>query len=182
MPHSSLPSRFSPVVANAIALKAFAIRSGAKAAQMLRRRLDKEQKKLHVPLVDRTPDVPAPFVVAVVGPPGVGKTTLIQSLIKRYTKQNLSDVKGPITVVTGKSRRMTFFECPNNLNAMIDVAKIADLVLLLIDASFGFEMVPLNVMILLKLFFGGFLIEIRRKHLNSSTFCKHTVFQKSWVC
>lgn len=32
-------------------------------------------------------------------------------------------------------------ECNNDLNSMIDVAKVADLVLLLIDASFGFEMV-----------------------------------------
>ena len=31
-------------------------------------------------------------------------------------------------------------ECPNDINSMIDVAKIADLVLLMVDASFGFEM------------------------------------------
>lgn len=31
-------------------------------------------------------------------------------------------------------------ECPNDMNSMIDVAKVADLVLLLVDASFGFEM------------------------------------------
>ena len=41
----------------------------------------------------------------------------------------------------GKKRRLTFIECANDLNSMIDVAKIADLVLLMIDASFGFEMV-----------------------------------------
>jgi len=34
-----------------------------------------------------------------------------------------------------------FNECPNDLNAMVDAAKTADLVLLLVDASFGFEMV-----------------------------------------
>ncbi|KAJ3120346.1 Glycoside hydrolase 2 (Mannanase, beta-galactosidase) [Nowakowskiella sp. JEL0407] len=104
------------------------------------RNLDLEQKKLHVPLVDRTPFDPPPIVVAVVGPQGVGKTTLIRSLVKRYTKHNLNDIKGPITVVSGKSRRITFFECNNDLNSMIDIAKVADLVLLLIDASFGFEM------------------------------------------
>ena len=70
----------------------------------------------------------------------VGKTTLIRSLVKRYTKQNITDVTGPVTVVTGKNRRLTFFECPNELNAMIDVAKVADLVLLMIDGYFGFEM------------------------------------------
>jgi ribosome biogenesis protein BMS1 len=31
-------------------------------------------------------------------------------------------------------------ECNNDVNSMVDLAKVADLVLLLIDASFGFEM------------------------------------------
>ena len=35
---------------------------------------------------------------------------------------------------------MTLIECANDLNSMIDVAKVADLILLMIDASFGFEM------------------------------------------
>lgn len=35
---------------------------------------------------------------------------------------------GPITVVTSKSRRVTFLEVPNEINAMIDAAKVADLV------------------------------------------------------
>lgn len=41
----------------------------------------------------------------------------------------------------GKSRRVQFLECPNDINGMIDAAKIADLALLLIDGSYGFEMV-----------------------------------------
>lgn len=69
-----------------------------------------------------------------------GKTTLIKSLVKRYTKHSLSEIKGPITVISGKKRRLTFIECNNDLNSMIDVAKVADLILLLIDASFGLEM------------------------------------------
>ena len=40
----------------------------------------------------------------------------------------------------GKKRRVTFMECNNDINSMIDIAKVADLVLLLTDASFGFEM------------------------------------------
>lgn len=43
-------------------------------------------------------------------------------------------------MITGKGRRITLVECPNDLNGAIDVAKVADLVLLMIDASFGFEM------------------------------------------
>ena len=64
----------------------------------------------------------------------------MQSLVKRYTRHNLTDVRGPITVVTSKARRVTFFECPCDLSAMIDLAKIADLVMLTVDGSFGFEM------------------------------------------
>lgn len=70
----------------------------------------------------------------------MGKTTLLKSLVRRYTKQTLKDAKGPITVVTGKKRRLTFIECNNDLNSMIDIGKIVDLVLLMIDGSFGFEM------------------------------------------
>lgn len=47
---------------------------------------------------------------------------------------------GPITVVSGKKRRLTFIECPNDISSMIDLGKIADLVLLMVDGSFGFEM------------------------------------------
>ena len=36
---------------------------------------------------------------------------------------------------------MQFVECPNDINGMIDAAKFADLALLLIDGSYGFEMV-----------------------------------------
>lgn len=43
--------------------------------------------------------------------------------------------------VVGKKRRLQFVECPNDINGMIDAAKFADVVLLLIDGSYGFEMV-----------------------------------------
>lgn len=73
----------------------------------------------------------------------VGKTTLIRSLIRRYTKTTMTDIQGPVTVVTGKARRLTVIECPNDLGAMVDLAKVADLVLIMIDGSFGLEMVSL---------------------------------------
>ncbi|KAK5001423.1 hypothetical protein LTR28_012665, partial [Elasticomyces elasticus] len=100
-----------------------------------------KEKRLHVPLVDRLPEEAPPIIVGVVGPPGVGKTTLIKSLIRRYTKQTLSAPTGPLTVVTSKRRRLTFLECPaDSLASMIDVAKVVDIVLLMIDGNYGFEM------------------------------------------
>ncbi|KAI0244266.1 Glycoside hydrolase 2 (Mannanase, beta-galactosidase) [Massospora cicadina] len=120
--------------------KAFAPYSGVNFDKINRRNADLAQKRLHIPVVDRTPDVPSPMIVAVVGPPKCGKSTLIRSLVKRYTKHNLNQTHGPITVVSGKKRRLTFIECANDVNAMVDVGKMAELVLLMIDASYGFEM------------------------------------------
>lgn len=123
-------------------VKAFAPKSGRRADRQGRRNVERDQTRLHVPLVNRTPDdQPPPVIVAVVGPPGVGKSTLLKSLVRRYTKQTLNEIKGPVTVVSGKKQRLTFIECNNDLNSMIDIGKIADLVLLMIDGSFGFEMV-----------------------------------------
>ena len=61
-------------------------------------------------------------------------------MIRRYAKETLSDPVGPITVVTSKKQRLTFLECPNELEAMVDIAKVADIVLLMIDGNYGFEM------------------------------------------
>lgn len=121
--------------------KAFAVAAPNKLQRQARRTQDVNEKKLHVPMVDRTPDDdPPPVIVAIVGPPGTGKTTLIKSLIKKLTKTTITEVKGPITVVSGKRRRLTFIEVNNDLNSMVDAAKIADLVLLLVDGNFGLEM------------------------------------------
>ncbi|KAJ7855870.1 GTP binding protein [Mycena olivaceomarginata] len=97
----------------------FAPKSGRTADKQGRRNAERDQTRLHVPLVNRTPDAePPPVIIAI----------------------TLNDVKGPVTVVSGKKRRLTFIECNNDLNSMIDIGKIADLVLLMIDGSFGFEM------------------------------------------
>ncbi|TVY36988.1 Ribosome biogenesis protein [Lachnellula occidentalis] len=99
-----------------------------------------KEKRYHVPQIDRIPEEPPPRLVTIVGPPGVGKTTLLKSLVKRYAKETLSSPLGPITVVTSKRQRLTFVECPNELEAMVDMSKVADIVLLMIDGNFGFEM------------------------------------------
>jgi ribosome biogenesis protein BMS1 len=81
--------------------------------------------------------------------------------VKHFTRQNIADVKGPITVVAGKKRRLTFIECPPDLNSMIDAAKYADLVLLMVDGSFGFEMETFELLNLLQVRCQG------RPHLSS---------------
>ncbi|CBX99099.1 hypothetical protein IAQ61_000773 [Plenodomus lingam] len=121
--------------------KAFAYAAPGRFKKQAARSTEVKEKRLHVPLVDRLPEEAPPIIVGVVGPPGVGKTTLIKSLIRRYTKQTLSTPTGPLTVVTSKRRRLTFIECPaDSLAAMIDIAKVVDICLLMIDGNYGFEM------------------------------------------
>jgi len=75
---------------------------------------------------------------------------VIRSLVHHFTKQVIKDLKGPITLRCGKDKRITLIECPNEMNAMIDLAKIADLSLIVIDASIGFEMETFEYLTILK--------------------------------
>ena len=50
----------------------------------IRHKAQLDQQRLHVPLVDRTPaKEPPPVIVAIVGPEGVGKTTLMRVFLIR---------------------------------------------------------------------------------------------------
>uniref|UniRef100_A0A673LK33 BMS1 ribosome biogenesis factor n=1 Tax=Sinocyclocheilus rhinocerous TaxID=307959 RepID=A0A673LK33_9TELE len=127
--------------------RAFSVQSAVRMAKTFHRAQDIKTKKHHIPLVDRTPLEPPPVVVVVMGPPKVGKSTLIRCLIKNYTRQKLSDICGPVTIVSGKKRRLTFIECNNDINSMIDLAKVADLV------SAGLHHLQLSKIKPLKFFF-----------------------------
>ena len=122
--------------------KAFTVNSRGRAAIQRARTAEKEQRRLHAPLVGKEEEgAEAPFVVAVQGPPGVGKSTIIKALVKHFSKRNIGgQVQGPVTLVSGKKRRLTFLEVPQDLCGMVDTAKVADLVLLVVDGGFGFEM------------------------------------------
>jgi ABC-type lipoprotein export system ATPase subunit len=131
--------------------RAFGVTNIVSAKRILQRNLDKQQQKEVVPLTNREETIPPPTLIVVMGPKGVGKTTLIRSLVKIYTGQNMTDCNGPITVIAGQKKRLTFFECPLDLYSMTDLAKIADLVILMIDASYGLEMETFEFLNLLQL-------------------------------
>lgn len=108
-----------------------------------------EKEEAPEPETDETEDEP-PYVIVVQGPKKSGKTTLIQSLVKHYTRHKLNSVHGTVTLRSGRNRRITLIECPNEISGMIDMAKIADLCLILVDASVGFEMQTFEFLSILK--------------------------------
>uniref|UniRef100_A0A2K6B8I8 Bms1-type G domain-containing protein n=1 Tax=Macaca nemestrina TaxID=9545 RepID=A0A2K6B8I8_MACNE len=112
-------------------LKAFAVQSAVRMARSFHRSQDLKTEKCHIPVVDRTPLEPLPIAAV---------RTLIQCLIRNFTRQKLTEIRSPVTIVSGKKRRLAIIECGCDINMMVDLAKAADLVLMLIDASFGFEM------------------------------------------
>ncbi|CAL8089317.1 unnamed protein product [Calicophoron daubneyi] len=121
-------------------VKAFAVQHTTKAARLVQRTLDHQMRKQHVPQSVHIVDAPPPIVIALVGPPKSGKTTLLKSLIKHFAHQSISVIKGPLTVVVGKKVRLTFIECGCDINSMLDAAKIADVVLLVVNVRAGLEM------------------------------------------
>lgn len=79
-------------------------------------------------------------MVVVQGSKSSGKTSIIRSLVRHYTKHKVDEIAGTITLRSNKKQRITIIECPNDITAMIDLSKIADIVLLVIDGSLTFEM------------------------------------------
>eukprot|EP00588_Corethron_pennatum_P009510 CAMPEP_0194267306 /NCGR_PEP_ID=MMETSP0169-20130528/1866_1 /TAXON_ID=218684 /ORGANISM="Corethron pennatum, Strain L29A3" /LENGTH=292 /DNA_ID=CAMNT_0039008127 /DNA_START=164 /DNA_END=1039 /DNA_ORIENTATION=+ len=132
--------------------RAFSVANVVRTKRTAQRNLDRSQKKEVVPLDDRRPGASAsasasgsfdepPAVVCVAGPRGCGKSVLLRSLVKLYAQHNLTGTRGTITLRNVKRRRVTFLEVPpDDVPAALDAAKVADLVLLVVDARAGFEM------------------------------------------
>merc|ERR1711904_254626 len=106
--------------------------------------------KTHGSVMESESDRTSPLIIVVHGPCRVGKSTVIRCLINHYTRHDIEEIIGPVTVIAGKERRIWFVECPKDLNSMVDCAKIADVVLCVIDGSFGFEMVTFEFLNLLQ--------------------------------
>ena len=81
-------------------VKAFALMSTVWMAQSDKYKLDMQTKKRHLPVMDWTP-LELPPVVVATGPSRIGQSTLISSLVKTYSRQTLTDVKGRVTVASG---------------------------------------------------------------------------------
>lgn len=112
----------------------------------------KEKKSAYDELLPPDEDVDStpPYVVVVQGSKSSGKSSLIRSLVKHFVKHKIDEVNGTITLRSTKKQRITIIECPTDIRAMIDLSKIADIVLLMIDASLGFEMETFEFLSLLK--------------------------------
>ncbi|KAI3841172.1 hypothetical protein MKW92_017208 [Papaver armeniacum] len=111
-----------------------------------RRKYDDEQPlNKYTPNLDfpRPIDDPAPYIVVVQGPRKVGKSLLIKSLERSILTEHFRSYgQGPFPTLQVRNEsgiRLQFVECPDDINGMIDAAKYADVAILMVDASYGFE-------------------------------------------
>ncbi|KAI5171348.1 ribosome biogenesis protein BMS1 [Nematocida sp. LUAm3] len=110
-----------------------------------------EEAKYQTPVPMRTYGVdPAPPLVVVFGPKSSGKSLLMHSLIRKYTKQRIDEISGIVTLMASKTKRLSFYECPNDLISMVDASKVADLLILVVDATVGIEIEAFEMLNLLK--------------------------------
>lgn len=120
--------------------KGFAIQAINSAKARFQRKEDKYNRKIHIPISQKQFSTQAPTIVTVLGSRKVGKSSIIKNLVHVLAKSKPAEVKGPFTIVTSKKQRMTLFECDDNIFSMVDLAKCTDIAVLVIDASFGFEL------------------------------------------
>ncbi|KAI5184380.1 ribosome biogenesis protein BMS1 [Nematocida homosporus] len=115
------------------------------------KKLKYEESKYQTPIPMRTYGIePAPPLVVVFGPKDSGKSLLLSSVIRKYTRQKIDKITGIVSLMVGKAKRISLFECPADLVSMVDASKVADLVILTIDASVGLEIETFEMLNLLK--------------------------------
>ena len=99
--------------------RAFGVANLGRSKRSLQRNADRSHRKEVAATIRRDAGV-APTVIVVCGPRGSGKTTLIKSLVKLHTRHSLKTCAGPITIISGKDKRLTLIECPDDACALID--------------------------------------------------------------
>ncbi|BHF64457.1 Glycoside hydrolase 2 (Mannanase, beta-galactosidase) [Sparganum proliferum] len=87
-------------------IKGFSIQHTTKAARKVRKTLDHELKKYHLPTNAAAVEAAPPLIAGIVGPPASGKSTLLRSLIRHFGRQLVPVVTGPITVIVQSSASM----------------------------------------------------------------------------
>eukprot|EP00746_Dinoflagellata_sp_MGD_P154651 gnl/MRDRNA2_/MRDRNA2_84957_c0_seq1.p1 gnl/MRDRNA2_/MRDRNA2_84957_c0~~gnl/MRDRNA2_/MRDRNA2_84957_c0_seq1.p1 ORF type:complete len:744 (-),score=-25.81 gnl/MRDRNA2_/MRDRNA2_84957_c0_seq1:52-2283(-) len=80
------------------------------------------------------------MIIILQGPRYVGKSTLFLSISKYLQNKMHNAIVGPQNIFCVNKRRLTFFECPEDIYGMIDCSKVADLVISIISGVSGFEM------------------------------------------
>ncbi|KAH0573441.1 Ribosome biogenesis protein BMS1 [Spironucleus salmonicida] len=118
--------------------KASALRNPKNERFKLQRAAQIEHLTAKVPTVNITAKLPPPDVVAVIGPAQSGKTTIVKQLIKQWTGVQVTPI-GPVTVSASKTKRITIFDVPSNIPAVLDAARVADLVIIVINAEKDIE-------------------------------------------
>jgi ribosome biogenesis protein BMS1 len=98
-----------------------------------------EENKIKMPIKNMCYKNDPPAFIAVVGPKNSGKSSVIKSLVKKFTKHNIENPKGPITLTAGRDKRITLFECNDDIHQFVDSAKVSDMVIFIIDATVGLE-------------------------------------------
>ncbi|WUR03552.1 ribosome biogenesis protein BMS1 [Vairimorpha necatrix] len=108
-----------------------------------------EENKIKLPIKNMCYKNDPPAFITVVGSKNSGKSSVIKSLVKKFTKQTLDHIKGPITLTVSVDKRVTIFECKDDIHQFVDTSKISDMVIFIIDATVGLECETLEYLSLL---------------------------------
>ncbi|KAH9411287.1 40S ribosome biogenesis protein [Ordospora pajunii] len=155
-------------------------KDGGKKPRITSEQLKHEESIAHVPIENMFfKDLPPTFV-SVVGPPSSGKSTLVRSVVKYFTQKMVDEIVGPVTVSCAKMRRITMFESKTDIHQFIDVSKISDAVVFVIDASVGLEMETFEFLTLL-ISHGLSKIMCVVTHVDRKTSAKHLKLMKKRI-